>query len=67
MRNLRRRIAKLEKHLGAKTIALRFADGGTEVINASGDYVATLFSLLVQDPYGDTPRAANPLQAKHLK
>jgi hypothetical protein len=67
MRNLRRRVAKLEKHLGAKTITLRFADGRTEVVKVSGDYVATLFRLLVQDTDGYTPQAANPLQAKHLK
>jgi hypothetical protein len=67
MMNLRKRIEKLEQHLGAETITLRFADGRTEVIRCSGDYVETLFRLLVRSTDGNPPSWATPLQAKHFK
>jgi hypothetical protein len=67
MMNLRKRIEKLEQHLGAETITLHFADGRTEVIRCNGDYPATLCCLLVKSTDGNPPPRATPLQAKHFK
>ena len=67
MTNLKKRIAKLEQDHGSQTITLYFADGRTEVITGSKEYMANLFCLLVRDEYGDPPQTANALQAKHVK